>query len=210
MAQKKAGGAGGGGPLLPLAAGARPLLAYERESFPPQDLPEVAFAGRSNAGKSTLLNALTGHAGLARASRTPGRTRTALFIDTALGLRLVDLPGYGYGRMSRAEAAKASRVLDWVLARPLRALVLVMDARRDLDVEERQLIALRARSGGLTLLALNKIDRLNQSGLARRRKELAAQLRELPTPQPLPAFCSATKRTGLAELVGHLRQEPPA
>src|SRR5690348_5251919 len=103
---------------------------------------EVAFAGRSNAGKSSALNAITGVNGLARVSKTPGRTRLLNLFGVADGMRLVDLPGYGYAKVSEAERRQWGQLLEAYLGarQCLAGLVLVMDIRHPLTDHDRQLL----------------------------------------------------------------------
>jgi GTP-binding protein len=126
---------------------------------------EIAVAGRSNVGKSSLLNALTRVRGLARTSKTPGRTRSINFFDCPGRLTLVDLPGYGYAKMGRAEAVRITNLLlDYLTRREnLAGLVLLIDARRGPQDEELAL-AETARWRGLELIvAATKWDKLRHS-----------------------------------------------
>jgi GTP-binding protein len=112
--------------------------AADRASYPRWDRVEVAFAGRSNVGKSSLLNALTETKGLARISKTPGRTRAVNFFAAGAALALVDLPGFGYAKMSRTDAARIGQLMENYLTHrdSLVALVLLIDARRGPQAEE--------------------------------------------------------------------------
>jgi len=105
--------------------------AASRASLPPASLPEVAFAGRSNVGKSSLINALVGRTGLARVSKTPGATKTVNFFDLAGRIMLVDLPGYGYAQVGRARVKEWTRLAeDYLRGRVLlRRVCLLIDAR---------------------------------------------------------------------------------
>src|SRR5438105_11285609 len=102
------------------------------DHLPPPKLPEVAFAGRSNVGKSSLINLLTGRKNLARVSKTPGRTRELNFFRAGASLMLVDLPGYGYARVSKEDSARWTELIfDYLRGRPnLRRLYLLIDSRR--------------------------------------------------------------------------------
>ena len=145
---------------------------------PVDDVPEVAFVGRSNAGKSSTLNRLTGTRKLARVSKTPGRTQLINFFDTQLGGRLVDLPGYGYAKASRARQASWSAAVDDYLQRRdnLVAVVLVMDARHPLQPFDIAMIDWAVtRLMPLTVL-LNKSDKLKQGQRAAARRTVMEKI----------------------------------
>src|SRR5215831_20107762 len=118
--------------------------AAELEHIPEARLPEVAFAGRSNVGKSSLVNALTARKSLARVSNTPGRTREINFFDLGNRLMLADLPGYGYARASKADSARwTALVFDYLRGRPnLRRVILLIDSRRGLLDNDLEAMAL--------------------------------------------------------------------
>jgi GTP-binding protein len=152
--------------------------------LPPPGAPEIAIAGRSNVGKSTLLNRMAGRRGLARVSKTPGRTRGLVLFDLQIrtggdarqALRLVDLPGYGYAQVSQAER-RAWQVLveGYVKQRPTLGLVLVLiDARRELGDEEMQLLEWLDVMHVPALLVITKADKLRASerGVLRERLRL--------------------------------------
>jgi GTP-binding protein len=148
-------------------------------SLPPVGPPEVAIAGRSNVGKSTLLNRLAARHSLARTSKTPGRTRGIIFYDLRLGgpsgshssLRLADLPGYGYARVSQTERASWQQLLEGYAERrsTLALFVVLVDARRGIEAEERQLLEWLATLSIPVRIAFTKVDKLNasQRGLVR-------------------------------------------
>ena len=164
------------------------FLAEAREAghWPPEGPPEVAIAGRSNVGKSTLLNRLAGRRALARVSKTPGRTRGIIFYDLALRLpgaservtlRLVDLPGYGYARVSRDERNTWQRLVEsYVKARSsLRLFLILLDARRAPGEEELQLVQWLRSERVPNHLVVTKTDKLRtaEHGAARRKARAA-------------------------------------
>jgi GTP-binding protein len=169
--------------------------------YPRWDRAEIALAGRSNVGKSSILNALTATHGLARTSKTPGRTRAINFFVVDENLALVDLPGYGYAKMSRVQAAQISLLMKDYLAmrESLVGLVLLVDARRGPEAEEEALLALaESRQGeGLrpmtTVVAATKSDKL-------RRSDRAAALHRVARIGMDPVLCSAVSGEGIDQL----------
>ncbi len=148
-----------------------PLVRLEPE------LPEVAFIGRSNVGKSSLLNALVGRPGLARVSGTPGKT-TLLNAFRMPELYLVDLPGYGFARAGKSARAGYRRlVTGYLTKRPtLAGVVWLLDIRHDPSKEDREIQDLLIESGRPVLAVLTKADKLTRSVQAARARELAAAL----------------------------------
>ena len=164
--------------------------ARDVRGLPPVGAPEIAIAGRSNVGKSTLLNRLAGRKGLARTSKTPGRTRGVVFFDLVLSvrrpqapsdapapsvgrIRLADLPGYGYAKVSRTERQSWQPLIEgYTRARPTLALfVILVDARRGLEDEERQLYEWLGTEHMPAQVVFTKIDKLsaNERGALRER-----------------------------------------
>jgi GTP-binding protein len=152
------------------AAAARPA------DLLPEGPPEIAFAGRSNVGKSSAINALTGRKRLARTSKTPGRTQTINFYDLGETARLVDLPGYGYARVSRALRAEWGELVGAYLRSRtvLAGVVAVMDARHPLTPLDRQL--LDWLGDARTLVLLSKADKLSRNEQASTLRAVAAAL----------------------------------
>src|ERR1700694_4743992 len=132
---------------------------------PDSPLPEVAFAGRSNVGKSSLLNSLVRRKAFARVSRPPGRTREINFFRVNNGFVLVDLPGYGYARVSKAKKSEWRPMIESYLRRTtqLRGIVLLLDIRREPRQDERHMLDFLAELGVPTIVALTKADKLTQA-----------------------------------------------
>ena len=130
------------------------------DAMPPAKLPEVAFVGRSNVGKSSLVNALTGRKTLARVSQTPGATRQINFFDLGATLMLADLPGFGFAKVSKSEAAAWQKMIyHYLLGRaPLRRVLLLVDARRGPMDSDRQVLELLNQAAVSTLMVLTKFD----------------------------------------------------
>ena len=132
---------------------------------PESSLPEVAFAGRSNVGKSSLLNSLVRRKSFARVSRTPGRTREINFFRVNNNFVLVDLPGYGYARISKAKKAEWRPMIESYLRRTtqLRGIVLLLDIRREPSDDDRAMLDFLADLGVPTIVALTKADKLTKA-----------------------------------------------
>lgn len=181
------------------------------ESLPPQTLPEIAFVGRSNVGKSSLLNALVNRRTLARVSNTPGRTREINFFRLADTLMLVDLPGYGYARASKTLAAEwQSQITAYLTARAnLRRVVLLIDARRGIMPIDREAMALLDRAAVSYLPVLTKTDKLKPSERAEITAQVAAEAQTHAAAYPEIVATSAEKGDGLDALKLHLTALAP-
>jgi len=175
--------------------------------FPAGDRPEVAFAGRSNVGKSTAINALAGRRRLAFASRTPGRTQSINFYELDAAGRLVDLPGYGYAAAPGAVRAGWERLVGAYFADRacLAGVVLLVDARRRLSPLDARLLDWLRALGAPCLVLLAKADKLSRAergaALARMRAALAERALE---PQVL--LFSGKAREGVAQAREHIEQ----
>jgi GTP-binding protein len=153
------------------------LLGVAREAqLPPPARPEIGFAGRSNVGKSSLLNALTGRKTLARVSGTPGATRQLNFFDLGGRAYLVDLPGYGFARAGKQIVADWNALIrGYLRGRPnLKRLCLLVDARRGLGEADRAIMALLDDAAQSYQLVLTKCDKLPAGAVVARVRELAA------------------------------------
>ena len=178
---------------------------------PEARLPEIAFSGRSNVGKSSLINTLTRRKRLARVSNTPGRTREIHFFDINGEFALVDLPGYGYARISKARKAEWRPLIEGYLRRSpvLRGVVQLLDVRHEPTGDDLQMLDFLAEIGAPTILAITKTDKLTRSKVAGRVRELADGL-GLDPAQCIP-FSAETGvgRDELAEAIHELLAMPP-
>lgn len=147
------------------------------EHYPPPDRPEVAFAGRSNVGKSSLMNTLLNRTGLVRVSRQPGRTQLVNFFDVNDELYLVDLPGYGFAKVPEdVKAAWGPMIEGYLASRPnLAAMVCIMDIRRGMEEDDRQLIEAAPHFGVQPILVFTKADKLSKQKRKQRQIDIANQ-----------------------------------
>jgi GTP-binding protein len=166
---------------------------------PESQLPEVAFAGRSNVGKSSLLNMLVRRRAFARVSRTPGRTREINFFRVNGEFLFVDLPGYGYARLAKSRRAEWQPLIEGYLraAPQLRGVVMLLDARREPTADDHAMLGFLADMGVPTLCAITKIDKLGPMAGEARVGAIASAL-ELDPAQIVPV--SARTRRGRDEL----------
>jgi GTP-binding protein len=186
------------------AANADPLIVRQLEFLggmasvdgwrPDSTLPEVAFAGRSNVGKSSLLNALLRRNKAARVSKTPGRTREINFFRVNDAFVLADLPGYGYARVAQSRQAEWRPLIDAYLSKNpnLRGLVLLLDARRDPSDDDRAMLGFLADREVPVLVAITKMDKFGTDAGRERVKSICATL-ELDADQVVPV----SAQTGL-------------
>jgi GTP-binding protein len=152
--------------------------------FPEDSGREVAFAGRSNAGKSSAINAVLARNGLARTSKTPGRTRLLNFFEIDEGERIIDLPGYGYATAPPDEREQWTKLIDSLPRRAaLKGLFLIVDIRRGVGDADQQLISWAAAAGWQLHLLLAKSDKLNQRERSAALKEAEGFLSEGMTAQ---------------------------
>jgi len=172
------------------------------EDVPQTRLPEIAFAGRSNVGKSSLVNALTGRKTLARVSNTPGRTREINFFNLAGRLILADLPGYGYARVSKADHARwTETIFAYLRGRAnLRRTVLLIDARRGLLEIDVEVMELLDRAAVSYQLVLTKIDKLHPSEREAVRAKVFAESLRHGAAHPEILLTSSEKGEGIPQL----------
>jgi GTP-binding protein len=172
------------------------------DRLPPAGLPEVAFAGRSNVGKSSLINALTGRNALARTSDTPGRTRQLNFFALADRLLLVDLPGHGYARAAKREIAQWTDLIDAYLRgrASLVRLCLLVDVRHGLKEVDHELMRRLDKAAVVYQAVLTKCDKLGAAELERSRAVLAADLARHPAAHPELLATSSVSGLGMPAL----------
>lgn len=174
--------------------------------YPPADMPEIAFAGRSNVGKSSLLNLLTGRKNLARVSGSPGKTRTINFYNIDGVFRIVDLPGYGYARVSKAESRNWGPMMEQYLSgrENLLCVVQLVDSRHEPSAQDVQMYDYLKAYGLDGLVVATKADKLSRSQLSRNlsmiRKCLGMKEGDVVVP------VSALKRTGQDQLLEQIKK----
>ena len=185
---------------------ARPCLflmgAAKIDGLPPADLPEVAFAGRSNVGKSSLINGLVGQHKLARASNEPGRTREVNFFVLDERLRLVDLPGYGWARASKTTAADFQNLgRAYLRGRPnLKRVYLLIDARHGLKAVDTEALDALDLAAVSYQIVLTKADKLKPAEVEAVTERTLKAIAKRPAAFPRVQATSAAKGTGLPEL----------
>ena len=177
------------------------LSAPALKFLPEPGAPEIAFAGRSNVGKSSLLNALTGRKKLARTSNTPGRTQELNFFEIGepVELRLVDMPGYGFAKAPiKMVAAWKALVQDYLRGRQvLKRTMLLIDARRGVKDVDREIMAMLDGAAVNYHIVLTKADKLKASELERTRADTEAEARKHPAAHPEMFVTSSEKGMGI-------------
>ncbi len=180
--------------------------AQKLSQIPPSDRTEIAFAGRSNVGKSSLLNALTGRKALARTSSEPGRTRQLNFFDVGGRLVLVDMPGYGYARAAKdIKADWQGMMFEYLRGRPtLRRVLLLLDTRVEIKESDTAVMDLLDRAAVTYQLVLTKTDAVRPPAFARKLAEIEALARAHPAAFPMVMATSSELGVGIPELRAEL------
>jgi GTP-binding protein len=189
--------------------------AANEAALPEDGLPEIAFAGRSNVGKSSLLNAITGRTALARVSRRPGRTQQLNFFDLQGRLMLVDLPGYGFAAAPKGDIERWTGLIKrYLLGRAsLRRTLLLIDARHGITEPDRPIMQLLDKAAVSYQTVLTKIDEVSPAALASRLGAIATELATHVAAHPVIHLTSAQEGLGIAALratLGALAAPAPA
>jgi len=176
--------------------------ASSLDSLPPMTGPEIAFAGRSNVGKSSLINALTGRRALARTSNTPGRTQELIFFSGPHRLTLVDMPGYGYAAAAKSKVvAWTSLIANFLHGRAtLVRVYLLVDARHGLKAVDEAILDTLSEAAVSHEIVLTKCDQIGAAELEERTATLAAAIRKRPAAFPDLIATSAKSGGGIAQL----------
>ncbi len=176
--------------------------AAKIEQLPSPAPCEIAFAGRSNVGKSSLLNAITGRRALARTSNTPGRTRELNYFQIGPSLHLVDMPGYGYARAQKTLVAAWQKLIkDYLRGRPtLRRVFVLVDTRHGIKPNDLEIMELLDETAVIYQVVLTKADKLKKGELQRVLNQTIGQLQKRPAAHPEVHLTSSEKGTGIAEL----------
>jgi GTP-binding protein len=174
--------------------------AQSAEQLPPTERNEIAFAGRSNVGKSSLINALTNRKGLAKTSQTPGRTQQLNFFNLGDRLTMVDMPGYGYAKVSKTtKAAWEELIFSYLRGRPtLRCVFLLIDSRHGLKDIDKELMKMLDRAGVSYRIVLTKSDKADN--ISKVCEEIKDQLKAHTAAFPDVTVTSAEKKIGIEEL----------
>jgi GTP-binding protein len=174
--------------------------AFRESDYPPPDKPEIAFAGRSNVGKSSLINILVNRKGIAKTSSRPGRTQAINFFCLEDRIYLVDLPGYGFARVPLHVKRSWGDMVETYLRKRsnLKAVVVILDIRRDVSTGDMDLLNWLDHYGIKTIVVLTKADKLSRNKSRARARQIERELQELTDEKP--TIFSAKTREGRGEI----------
>lgn len=175
------------------------MSVVKLEDLPPPNRPEICFAGRSNVGKSSLINALTNRKGLARASNTPGRTRELNYFNVHDRLNLVDLPGYGYARASKSDIKNWTQLTRAFLRgrAGLRRVFLLIDSRHGIKPSDIELMEMLDEVAVIYQLVLTKTDKIKKVELDKVKRRTSRTIGKRPAAHPELMVTSSEKKTGI-------------
>ena len=178
------------------------------DGLPPVGLPEIAFAGRSNVGKSSLINALCGRSTVARTSNTPGRTQELNYFDVAGRLIMVDMPGYGFAKAPKDKVDAWKRLVNGYLrGRPtLRRCLMLVDSRHGLKDVDREMMTMLDKAAVVYQVVLTKVDKLNASELAAVEARTRTEIADHVAAHPTLILTSSEKGLGIPELRAEILQ----
>ncbi|MEM6902971.1 MAG: ribosome biogenesis GTP-binding protein YihA/YsxC [Pseudomonadota bacterium] len=178
------------------------LSVVSLDQLPAEGLPEIAFAGRSNVGKSSLINGLTGRSTIARTSNTPGRTQALNFFDLGGQLRLVDMPGYGYAKVPKPVVEAWTKMLkEYLRGRvPLRRVCVLIDSRHGIKDRDTEILKLLDQAAVPYQVILTKIDKIKASELEKCLEQTKTRLVKHPAAHPEVIASSSEKNIGLDEI----------
>lgn len=176
-------------------------MAEYKETDDLENKPAVAFLGRSNSGKSSLLNALTNHRGLAKVSKTPGKTKLINVFKTNRDFFMVDLPGFGYSKASHKEHKDMMRLIDTYLNQStnLKILCILCDSQRQFPEEELQMVEVCFGKKILPVVIRTKFDKLNQKNIHESKKDMEKAMNDIGAPFPV-FYISSTTGKGIGDL----------
>ena len=180
--------------------------AVRKDQYPPEGVPEIAFAGRSNVGKSSLINLLMNRKKLAKVSQNPGKTRTINFFTVNGSFRIVDLPGYGFARVSKAEAEKWGPMMEaYLSSRPdLLKVVQLVDVRHAPSAQDKQMYEYLQYYGLDGLVVATKADKVGKNELNKNLAVIRRELKLKKTDRVIPV--SALHKTGTEEVLSAMEE----